>query len=124
MAKVTDEQWEWALDRIANGDTDASVMRQLGVVRSTILEKCDRDPEFEVRYRRAIEIAYINIAHDIRCVTRGEPGYSSGDTRRDELIAKYDLELAKRFANRIIGDKLQVDQRTVTINLPDWTKDV
>ena len=115
VAKISEEQWDYVLDRIENGDLEANIARHLGINRSAINQKRARDADFDKRYMRAIENAYINLAHDIQAVTRGVEGYSSGDVRRDELIAKYDLELAKRFANRIIGDKVQVDQRNITV---------
>lgn len=111
---VTDEQWDEILERIANGEIGAHVMKSLGLSAATLTAKCRRDPAFNERYKDALEDHYVNIAEDLRMVTRGVPGYSTGDVRRDELVAKYDLALARSFANRVLGERVQVDQ-TVSV---------
>lgn len=117
VSTISDQDWNDILDRIAAGETDAQVMKDYGVERATIIAKRHRDPAFAERYYGAVAEAFVTLAQDIRQVTRGVEGYSTGDVRRDELVAKYDLELAKRFANKILGDKVQVDQRSISINI-------
>lgn len=118
MAKITPDQWDWVIERVAMGDSDLTLTQSLGVSVGSIAFKRKRDADFATRYNDAVAEAFVNVAKDIQKVTRGEPGYSSGDVRRDELIAKYDLELAKRFARKVIGDHMTVDQRQIVINLP------
>lgn len=117
MAKLSEDDWDMALDRIANGDLDSNVMKSLGVTPAALHAKRHRDPEFAKRYADACEAAYLTLAHDIRSVTRGVEGYSSGDVRRDELIARFDHLLAKSFAAKILGDKPLFTAEKVTIQL-------
>ncbi|GAA0456598.1 MULTISPECIES: hypothetical protein [Sphingomonas] len=114
LPMVSDEQWDEVLERIANGEIAAHVMKSLGLHKSTLTAKCRRDPGFNERYKDALEDHYVSIAEDLRMVTRGVPGYSTGDVRRDELVAKYDLALARSFANKVLGERVQVDQ-TVSV---------
>lgn len=111
---VSDDQWDAILERISNGEISAHVMKSLGFSHSTLTAKCRRDPPFNERYKNALEDHYVAIAEDLRMVTRGVEGYSTGDVRRDELVAKYDLALARSFANKVLGERLQVDQ-TVSV---------
>ncbi len=111
---LCDEQWDSVLDRISNGEIGNHVMKSLGFTYATLTAKCKRDDAFNERYKLALESAYVSIAEDIRMVTRGVPGYSTGDVRRDELVAKYDLALARSLANRIFGERVSIDQ-TVTL---------
>lgn len=124
LPSVTDEQWNDILDRIGSGEISSHVMKDFGLSPSTITAKARRDPAFRERYKDALEDHYVALAEDIRMVTRGVEGYSTGDPRRDELVAKYDLALARQFANRVLGERIAVDQRTVTINMnkgeQDW----
>lgn len=129
---VSDEQWDEVLERIANGEIAAHVMKLLGLHKSTLTAKCRRDPAFNERYKEALEDHYVSIAEDLRMVTRGVPGYSTGDVRRDELVAKYDLALARSFANKVLGERVQVDQTvsvapvmlpTIALHVPDFLED-
>jgi len=124
LPMIPDEQWDDILDRIASGEITSHVMKDCGFSPATINAKARRDPAFRERYKDALEDHYVALAEDIRMVTRGVEGYSTGDPRRDELVAKYDLALARQFANRVLGERIAVDQRTVTINMnkgeQDW----
>ena len=109
VSMVSDDQWDGILERISNGEIDSHVMKSLGLSPSTLNAKRRRDPEFNDRYKDALEDHYIAIAQDIRMVTRGVDGYSTGDVKRDAIVAKYDLALARAFASKIIGERLQVE---------------
>lgn len=117
LAKLSEQDWEDILDRLEAGELEANIARAYSVSRAAIHAHRRHNPAFAERYFQAIQQRYVNLAQDISAVTRGVEGYSTGDVRRDELIAKYDLELAKRFAPQVLGDRLQVDQRTITINI-------
>ncbi|MDD1452663.1 hypothetical protein NHF48_019800 [Sphingomonas sp. H160509] len=104
---VSAEQWDEVLERISNGEIGAHVMRSYGLSPATLNAKCRRDPEFKERYTDALETAYLNIAEDIRMVTRGVEGYSTGDVRRDELVAKYDLAIARALAPKVLAERTQ-----------------
>lgn len=112
---VSENQWKDVLERISNGEISAHVMKSLGFSQSSLSAKRRRDPEFNERYKDALEDHYVALAEDIPMITRGVDGYSTGDVRRDELVAKYDLALARTLANRVLGERIAVDQRTVTI---------
>ena len=126
LAKMSDDDWAKVLERVEAGDILANICREFGITNAAINSKRKRDPEFSEAYEEAIFNGFINVAHNIRAVTRGIAGYGheSGDPRRDELIAKYDFELAKKLASRVLGDKLQIDQRNLTIMLDSDFKDI
>lgn len=104
---VSEDQWREVLERISNGEISAHVMKSLGFSQSTLSAKRRRDPEFNERYKDALEDHYVALAEDIPMITRGVEGYSTGDVRRDELVAKYDLALARSFANKVLGERTQ-----------------
>ena len=124
LSKLSQDDWATVLQRISNGDIEANICRDYGIARSTINEKRKHHPEFDEAYQEALFEGFINIAHDTRAIARGTEGYSSGDARRDELIVKTDMELAKKFAARILGDRLQIDQRTITVMLDSGHTDL
>lgn len=109
LPSITDEQWDDILNRIASGEISSHVMKSLGLSPSTLTAKCRRDPEFNARYKNALEDHYVALAEDIRMVTRGVEGYSTGDVRRDELVAKYDLAIARTMAPKVLAERLQVE---------------
>lgn len=118
VAKLTHEDWVRILERIENGEIEARICRDEGICRAAIHAKRRTDPQFSAAYDRACFNGYVNVAHDIRATVRGEEGYSTGDVRRDELVAKYDFELAKKFASKIMGDKPMIDAEKIIIQLP------
>lgn len=109
MATLSEDDWDWALEQISAGATPAHVMADLGAHRCTLNARAKRDPEFKERLREAMEDRFLAIAEDVMLVTRGVEGYSTGDVRRDELVAKYDMALARAYAGRILAEKIQID---------------
>ena len=122
--KISDDQWDWVIERISSGDTDANCARVLDIRSSSIASKRELDEHFRKRYFKALESAYVNIAMETRSVARGEEGYSSGCVSRDKLIIETDLKLASKFASKILGDRLMVDQRSIIVQFPADSDDL
>lgn len=115
LAKITPEEWEWAIEQIRSGNTDANICRHLGLNKGAIATKRRQDPVFAQAYSEALEDAFVTIAQETRAVARGDEGYSSGDVQRDRLIVETDLKLAAKFARKILGDKLEIEQKSINI---------
>lgn len=130
VTKVPPEAWDWTIEQIRGGDTDANIIRSLEdklsitLSRGVIALKRRQDPEFAARYLEALEDAFVTIAQETRDVARGVEGFSSGDVQRDRLIVETDLKLAAKFARKLLGDKLDVDVRSVNIVLRGDSDDV
>lgn len=123
VAKLSDNDWVTVLDRIANGEIPAQVMRSFGVEPHTLNAKCKRDPDFDKALSEAYATAFFNHMIDARSVARGLEGYSTGSIERDKLVIDTDYRMAKSLVPRLI-EKQQIDQRTITITVnkddTDW----
>lgn len=117
MAKITPEEWDWAIEQVRGGDTDANICRHLGLHKASMAVKRRQDPVFRDRYMEALEDAFTMIAQETRDVARGAEGYSTGDVQRDRLVVETDLKLASKFARKILGDKLDVEVKSLNIIL-------
>lgn len=115
LSKVTEEEWEWCIEEVRRGNTDANICRHLGIHSASLASKRRNDPVFAKAYSEALEDAFVTIAQETRSVARGDEGFSSGDVQRDRLIVETDLKLAAKFARKILGDKIDVDVRSVNI---------
>lgn len=113
--RLQPEEWDWVIDRIRDGDTDANIARHFGLSSGAIAVKRREDPEFRQRYFDALEDAMVAIAQDTMAVARGVEGYSSGDVQRDRLIVETDLKLASKFAKKILGDKPLIEAASFTV---------
>lgn len=120
---ISEEDIEHALDRLANGDMMRNVTRDLGVTRSALLKRANVDDEFGKTLRLAMEIgtfAMLENAYDT--ISGGE--LSTGDVQRDREIARFAQWYASRIGRRHFGERLQIDQGRVVINLPEWATSV
>ena len=68
---VSEDQWNDILERVSNGEISHHVMKSLGLSHSALNAKRRRDPEYNTRYKEALEDHYVSIAEDIRMVTCG-----------------------------------------------------
>lgn len=121
---ISDDDLEDALLRLSHGDRMDMVTSAIGVDRSSLLSRATRDRDFSERLQNAQTMgAYARVEYAAR-VAAGEEGYSTGSIERDKLVCDQAWKWARTIGNRIFGDKLQVEQRTVTINLnkseQDW----
>lgn len=117
--KMSPDDWSEVIERIAAGQFLNAIAKDFAIHPSTIYEKKRRDKTFADLLNQAREDAALTIFEETRQVARGVKDKSSGDIRRDELIVKTDTEYAKKIASRILGDKLQIDQRSINISIND-----
>lgn len=121
---ITSEMLEDALLMLEDGVRMDVACERLGLHNGSLTSYGSRHPEFGAQLREAMALGTINIVNNTFRVARGEEGFSTGSIERDKLLCDMSWRYAKTIGNRIFGDKLQVDQRTVTINLPGWMKDL
>ncbi|MDH7971066.1 hypothetical protein QH494_02635 [Sphingomonas sp. AR_OL41] len=118
--KVSAAQYDWALERIASGDTIKNVTTHLKISRASLLKRASVDEDFAKAFNAALAIgvwARLENAED-----RLENG--TGSVARDKALMDHAHWMATRLASRVFGDKIQVDQRSITINVDkdaaDW----
>jgi hypothetical protein len=116
VAKLSDDDWDTILDRIANGEIPAQVMRSYDVQPHTLAAKAKRDIDFDKRLSEAYSHAFFDHMIDARSVARGLEGYTTGSIERDKLVIDTDWRLAKALVPRLI-DKQQVDTRSISITV-------
>jgi hypothetical protein len=119
--QLTPERAEAVLIMIATGKTAKAAATAIGVNPGTVSQRAYDDPEgFGARLRAARQQAASTIFETMIEVAFDE----DEDPRRSKLKIDVLDRMAKVYDRATYGDKLQVDQRTVTINMPDWTNDV
>jgi hypothetical protein len=116
MPKLSDDDWDTILDRIANGEIPAQVMRSYDVQPHTLAAKAKRDIDFDKRLSEAYSHAFFDHMIDARSVARGLEGFTTGSIERDKLVIDTDWRLAKALVPRLI-DKQQVDTRSISITV-------
>ena len=121
--KVSEEDYQDALLRLASGEQMKSVTERLGLSRNALLVRANRDEEFNRMLDIAHQMgAWARIENAERMLLDSDT--SVGAVRKATAYADFVKWLAPRLHRERFGDKLQVDQRMVTINLPDWAKHV
>jgi hypothetical protein len=106
------------VEYVTNGDTLIDACRFLGVPIRTIYGRLERWPRFAAAMEEARAKGYDAIANNARRTVRGEPGFTSGDWKRDKLIAETDLKLLAKWHPKKYGEKLEIEQRSATIAIP------
>lgn len=95
---------------VEDGETLTAACRRVGPTVRAFYAWAEADPELDSRLARAREIGFDTIADRIRQTARGEPGWSTGDVKRDRLVADVDLKLLacwdRRYSERrvLAGD--------------------
>lgn len=105
-------------DIVASGETMVDACRSVGVPYSTTFHRIVANPKFAEMMERAREAGHEIIASNIRKVTRGEEGYTTGDPKRDKLVAEMDLKLLAKWHPKRYGEKLQVETKSATVAIP------
>lgn len=105
-------------DYVSDGMTLIDAVRTLGIPLRTVYNRIDAWPRFADMMERARAAGFDVIANNVRRVTRGEPGHSSGDVKRDKLIAEMDMKLLSKWHPKQYGEKLQVEQKSATVAIP------
>lgn len=116
VAKLSEDDWDTILDRIANGEIPAQVMRSYDVQPHTLAAKAKRDIDFDKKLSEAYAHAFFDHMIDARSVARGLEGFTTGSIERDKLVIDTDWRLAKALVPRLI-DKQQVDTRSISITV-------
>lgn len=105
-------------DYVTGGMTLIDAVAALGISLTSTYERIRAHPKFAAMMNDARDHGFDAIANDIRKVTRGEKGYSSGDSRRDRLIAEYDAKLLAKWHPKRYGEKLEIESKTASIAVP------
>lgn len=105
-------------DYVSGGMTLIDACRTLGIGRTTIHDWMVASERFKAMMEAARTDGYEVIANDIRRVTRGDKGYSTGDARRDKLVAEMDLKLLSKWHPHKYGEKLQVETKNANVTIP------
>jgi len=117
LAKLSDDDWLDVLTRTACGDYPANIARHFGITSAAINHKRYNDAEFDRLYKEARLEAAWAWGDDNLAIAAGIEGYSSGDVRRDELLVRTRERWLSKVNPTDLGDKLQIDQRTISINI-------
>lgn len=109
-ATKSPELIEGILNAVEGGETLTAACRAAGCSVRAFYNWAEQDPRIDARLARAREIGFDTIADRVRQTARGETGWSTGDVKRDRLIADVDLKLLacwdRRYSERrvIAGD--------------------
>lgn len=116
--KVTEQQYQDALQRLADGDTMRNVTQELGLSRSALLVRAYDHEDFGRMLATAMEIGQLaQLENAVDGLRGGE--MSTGSIERDKAVADFAKWMASRVARRLFGDKLQIDQRQLQIVIRD-----
>lgn len=105
-------------DHVAGGETLVDACRTYGANYRMVFKRIQQSERFREMMEEARLAGYEEIASNIRKVTHQVPGFSSGDVKRDKLIAEMDLKLLSKWHPHKYGEKIQVEQKTATVAIP------
>lgn len=105
-------------DYVGDGETLVDACRILGVNYFTTFQRIRANPKFAEMMEAARESGFEIIANGVRLVTRGELGHSSGDPKRDKLIAEMDMKLLAKWHPKRYGEKIQIESKTASVAIP------
>lgn len=105
-------------DAVSSGETLIDACRMLDISSSTIYRKINGSARFAQMMDEARSVGFDVIAENIRKVTRGVAGHSSGDVKRDRLIAEYDAKLLAKWHPKRYGEKLEIEQKSSAVTIP------
>lgn len=109
---------EMLADYVAGGMTLIDAVNTMGLAMRTTHRRIAENPEFAAMMNDARRIGADTIANNVRKVTRGEEGHSSGDVKRDRLIAETDLKLLAKWHPKEYGEKLEIESKTASVAVP------
>lgn len=105
-------------DFVTDGMTMIDACATIGVPMRTIYDRLKAHPKFAALMEDARAAGFDAIANGIRKVTRGEEGHSSGDVKRDRLIAEMDAKLLAKWHPKKYGEKLEIEQKSANVAIP------
>ena len=114
---ITEDDLDYALERLRAGDNMTVITDHLKLSAGAIWHVAYRDPEFHRRLSAALEIGQHTMVSRLERIASGE--LSTGSIERDKLLCDVILKVAKAYNRRTFGDKVEVEQRSVVINIGD-----
>lgn len=105
-------------DYVTEGMTMIDACATVGVNYRTTYDRLKAHPKFAALMDEARAAGFDAIANNIRKVTRGEAGHSSGDVKRDRLIAEMDAKLLAKWHPKKYGEKIEIEQRSANVEIP------
>lgn len=105
-------------DYVTDGTTMIDACMALGIPLRTTYDRLKANPKFAAMMEDARASGFDAIANAIRKVTRGEKGHSSGDVKRDRLIAEMDAKLLAKWHPKKYGEKIEIEQRSANVDIP------
>lgn len=105
-------------DYVTDGMTMIDACATMRIPLRTAYDRLKHNPKFAALMEDARAAGFDAIANGIRKVTRGEEGHSSGDVKRDRLIAEMDAKLLAKWHPKKYGEKLEIEQKSVNVAIP------
>ena len=123
--KMSDETAENALEMIARGEMMLKITEKLRLTRGALASRAAASPNFARRLHEARATGAWSIAEYGSLAAMGEEGFTTGSIERDKLVSNNCWKWARHLNQKVFGDKVQVDQRTVQVNISkedadDW----
>lgn len=123
LTKLSEQEYDWALEQLAAGNSMRNVCSHLGVSRSALLVRASYDPDFDRLLRLSMEIGAHNMVETaLDAVWGGES--STGSIERDKLVAQFTQWYAARRSRKDYGDRALIDAQSISITLKqsdsDW----
>ena len=124
QSKLTPEQWAYVITRIAEVGNIAAIARQLGIAATIIYARARSDREFDTLMRAALSDYYMKEAQSVLPILDGDEDYTSHSEKRDEMRAKYRMELAKMFAPKYFAPAPLINANSVNITIASPDQDM
>lgn len=106
------------VEAIAGGTTLVDAAAEIGISVSKVYRRLRVSPRFQEMMDLARDVGFDVIASNVRKVTRGDAGFSSGDVKRDRLIAEYDFKLLQKWNPKKYGEKIEIESKNVNVEIP------
>lgn len=106
------------VDYVTGGMTLIDAAGALRIDLSRTYKRIKTNPKFAEMMETARAHGFDAIANNIRKVTRGEEGHSSGDVKRDRLIAEMDAKLLAKWHPKKYGEKIEIEQKSANVAVP------
>lgn len=106
------------VDWVSEGMTLIDATRALGIPIRTIYDRINANPRFAEAMEHARAAGYDCHANDLTKLVRGEEGFSTGDVKRDRLVAETTMKLLAKWHPKKYGEKLEIEQKSATVAIP------
>lgn len=120
----TVEMIEEMVERLILGESMTSILVSPHMpAPRTIWGWCRDDPALDEEVKWATAMGQ-RLLKDVTTDIAAGGIFSTGDARRDELLIKVIEKNASQRNRREFGDRVQVDHKSVVVNLPQWSTEV